>query len=155
MKKTVSIFLLCLMLTGCSNNVKNGGFGGNPDNEVVEDGLNWGVHLEADDVTQTGLELEISQSGGYPSGQLQTGSWYEIERFDGKWTPVETVIDNHAWTAVAYLIPKGGEYETEVNWEWLYGKLPKGNYRIAKEIMYFRLSGDYDKKIFYAYFEID
>ncbi len=120
-----------------------------------EENLSWGIHLEADDITPTGLDLEISQMGGYPSGQLQTGSWYEIERLEGGWMPVKTVIDNYAWNAIAYLIPKDGEYETKINWEWLYGKLPKGNYRIAKEIMDFRESGDFDKKIFYAYFEIE
>ena len=120
-----------------------------------EDNLNWGVYLAADDVTPTGLELEISQLGGYPTGRLQTGDWYEIERLEGGWIPVKTVIDNYAWNAVTYLIPENGEYETEINWEWLYGKLPKGNYRIAKEIMDFRESGDFDKRIFYAYFEIE
>lgn len=120
-----------------------------------EENLSWGVHLEVDDVTAKGLELEISQSGGYPSGQLQTGSWYEIERFDGEWKKVDTIITNYAWTAIAYLIPENGERETKINWEWLYGKLPKGNYRIAKEIMDFRQSGDFDKRIFYAEFEID
>ena len=69
--------------------------------------------------------------------------------------PVETIIDNYAWNAIAYLIPKDGTYEKEINWEWLYGKLPKGNYRIGKEIMDFRESGNFDKRIFYAYFEIE
>lgn len=120
-----------------------------------EENLSWGVSLEADDVTSTGMELEISQSGGYPSGRLQTGDWYEIEKFDGEWKTVDTIITNYAWNAIAYLIPENTEREIKINWEWLYGKLPKGNYRIAKEIMDFRESGDFDKKIFYAYFEID
>ncbi|MBR6523218.1 MAG: hypothetical protein IKT39_01220 [Clostridia bacterium] len=120
-----------------------------------EENLSWGIHLEAEDATPTGLELEISQSGGYPSGELQTGAWYEIEKFDGEWLPVAPIIDNYAWNAIAYLIPKNGEYEAKINWEWLYGKLPKGNYRLAKEITDFRETGDFDKRIFYAYFEID
>lgn len=120
-----------------------------------EEDLSWGVYLEADDVSPTGLELEICQSGGYPSGKLQTGAWYEIEKFDGEWKPVDTVITNYGWNAIAYLIPENGEYETKINWEWLYGRLPKGNYRIAKEITDFRETGDFDKKIHYAYFEID
>lgn len=116
---------------------------------------NLGITLSAEDITPTGLNLIVSQSGGYPSGDLQTGSWYELQRLENGWVPVETIIDNYAWAAIAYLIPKDGKYEKEINWEWLYGKLPKGNYRIGKEIMDFRESGDFDKRIFYAYFEIE
>ena len=36
----------------------------------------------------------------------------------------------------------------EVNWEWLYGKLAPGKYRINKEVMDFRETGDFDKKIY-------
>ena len=120
-----------------------------------EENLSWGVHLVTDDVTPYGLELEISRSGGYPSGQLQTGDWYEIEMFDAGWKPVEPIIQNYAWHQVAYLIPENDDYETEINWKWLYGKLPRGTYRLAKEITDFRETGDFDKQIFYAYFEID
>ena len=36
----------------------------------------------------------------------------------------------------------------EVNWEWLYGKLAPGKYRINKEVMDFRETGDFDEKIY-------
>ena len=116
---------------------------------------NLGISLTAENVAPTGCKLIISQSGGYPSGELQTGDWYELQRLDNGWIPVDTILINIAWNDIAYLIPPGGEYETKINWEWLYGKLPRGNYRIAKEIMDFRESDDFDKRIFYAYFEID
>lgn len=122
---------------------------------IIPNGEDLGIALSAEDVTPTGCRLIIRQSGGYPSGELQTGSWYEIEKLDDGWKPVDTVITNYAWTAIAYLIPKDGKYEAEINWEWLYGELKPGNYRLAKEIMDFRGSGDFDKRIFYAYFEIE
>lgn len=120
-----------------------------------EENLSWGIGITAEKVSSTGCRLVISQEGGYPSGQLQTGDWYQLERLDGEWKPVETVISDYGWNQPAYLIPENGKYETEVNWEWLYGKLPRGNYRLAKEIMDFRETGDFDKKVFYAYFEIE
>ena len=39
-------------------------------------------------------------------------------------------------------------------WEWLYGELPTGNYKIGKEIMDFRASGNYDKAVYFAQFNI-
>ncbi len=44
--------------------------------------------------------------------------------------------------------------EWEVNWEWLYGSLSAGTYRIGKEVMDFRGAGDYDQEFFYAKFEM-
>ncbi len=122
---------------------------------IFPSGEDLGITLSAENVTPTGCKLIISQSGGYPSGDLQTGDWYEIEQFDDGWKKVDPVMINIAWNAIAYLIPKDGKYETEIDWEWLYGKLPPGNYRIAKEVMDFRGSGNFDEKIFYAYFEIE
>ena len=42
-----------------------------------------------------------------------------------------------------------------MNWERLYGELPSGSYRIGKEVMDFRATGDYDTNDYYAYFEIE
>ena len=58
------------------------------------------------------------------------------------------------WTAEAYIINKENTTDWEVNWEWLYGKLPEGNYRIGKEIMDFQGTGVYDIFNYYANFDI-
>lgn len=41
-----------------------------------------------------------------------------------------------------------------INWKERYGVLPSGNYRISKEIVDFRDSGNYDEKIYYAKFNL-
>jgi hypothetical protein len=41
-----------------------------------------------------------------------------------------------------------------VDWGWLYGALPSGQYRIGKEIMNFRGAGDFDKSMAYAEFTV-
>lgn len=119
----------------------------------------WGVTLTAVDVTPGGLTLVITHSGEAPGGQLQTGSPYWLEVWkDGVWNlvpelPVEDGVAR-AWTMEAYLIPINGSYEREVHFEWIYGELPVGTYRIGKEIMLFRGTGDYDEQTYYAEFEI-
>ena len=60
-----------------------------------------------------------------------------------------------AWTMEAWMIPKEDTISWDVNWEWLYGKLPAGEYRIGKEIMNFRGTGDYDVEMVYAEFVIE
>ena len=53
------------------------------------------------------------------------------------------------------MIPENSKVEWQVNWAWLYGQLSPGKYRIGKNIMYFRGTGDYDQKMYYAEFEIN
>lgn len=117
----------------------------------------WGVTLSAKDVTPTGLTIVCTQSGGNPSGELDTGSYYIIQKYeDGEWSDVEWLPQEYdvGWTAEAWIIPMNDVVEWEVDWEWLYGELPAGKYRIGKEIMDFRGAGDFDQEFHYAEFNI-
>ncbi|MGB4588612.1 MAG: immunoglobulin-like domain-containing protein [Clostridiaceae bacterium] len=117
----------------------------------------WGVTLTATQIEPTGLTLEFNQSGGKAQGDLQTGSYYWLEKeVDEKWVTVEMLPTVHdlGWTDEAYIIFKNDVTELEVNWGWLYGELPWGNYRIGKEVMDFKGTGSYDLSNYYAYFEI-
>lgn len=123
--------------------------------ESVEDP--WGITLSAEDVTAEGLTLVCTQSGGNPTGELQTGTpfWLEVSTDDG-WIPFpyvdpETEI---AWTMQAFLIPKNDRTEWNIGWSYLYGTLQPGTYRIGKTITDFRGPGDYDDCSYYATFTI-
>ena len=118
----------------------------------------YGITLILDNLTSTGAKIKCEQSGGEVTGELETGSWYIVEKWtqmDG-WKEVETVIDKQqvGWTAEAYMILEGSTTEWEVNWEWLYGELPAGKYRIGKQITDWRESGDYDTVVYHIPFEI-
>lgn len=118
----------------------------------------WGITLSAKDVTPEGLTIVCTQSGGSPSGELDAGTYYVLERAEeGLWVAVEYAHPEKeiAWDAVAWVIPMNDTVEWKVDWEWLYGSLPAGHYRIGKEIMDFRASGNYDKAFYYAEFEIE
>ncbi len=124
-------------------------------NPILND--KWGLSLCADDVTSTGMTLKIEQFGGKFTGSLQTGDWFLLETVkENEWKPVETnpLID-FAWNSVAYLIKNNDITELKVEWKWLYGELKPGYYRIKKEIMDFKVSGQYDKEIYEAYFTIE
>lgn len=112
----------------------------------------WGVTLSVKNVTANGATIIFSQSGGNPTGELTTGSYYRLEYKNEEMA--FAVEGDIAWTSEAYLIPKDGSMETEVNWQWLYGTLEPGNYRIVKEVMDFRGPGDFDKKEYSAEFTV-
>lgn len=115
-----------------------------------------GLSLEVTECTNTGATLVFRQSGGSPTGELNCGEAYSIERCeDGEWGDMPVVITGHyAFNLLAYIIPLDGDREFQVDWEWLYGELEPGEYRIRKEVDDFRKSGDYDVYEIYAYFEI-
>ena len=118
----------------------------------------WGIALTAENVTPTSVIIKCTQSGGEPTGELQTGSWYIVENWtqESCWKEMPYIIqDNTGWTDEAWMIPADDKVEWEVNWEWLYGELPAGKYRIGKEITDFRASGDFDKAIYFAEFIIE
>lgn len=116
----------------------------------------WGLRLEARDVTNKGTTIVFKQKGGNISGELDTGEAFYLEKKDGnKWVPVDTKpLLDYAFNMIAYKLNNGGETELETNWDWLYGELRAGQYRISKEVMDFRKTGDFDEQVYYAYFEI-
>ena len=117
----------------------------------------WGVTLTAENITSTSVTIKCIQSDGNPTGELQTGSWYILETWTKEkgWIQMPYIIDGEiGWTSEAWIIPMNDTCEWKVNWEWLYGAVPSGKYRIGKSIMDFRKSGDFDTAIYYAEFEI-
>ena len=126
------------------------------DSENLLEENTYGIDLFMTNITNKGATVICSQSGGYPTGVLQTGSWYAVETVnkDGVWEELNWKNDNIAWTEEAYMIAKDNVLKLEVNWSYLYGELSPGKYRLVKEIMDFRGPVDYDTKLHYAEFEI-
>ena len=116
----------------------------------------WGLTLSVKDVTPTGLTLVITQEGGSPTGTLQYGSDYTLEvEQDGTWQNVPDLVDgNFAWDGMAYLVTMDGETEQAVDWDWLFCPLSPGHYRLSKEFMDFRDTGDYDTQLYDVEFDI-
>lgn len=160
---TVLALAVTLSLTGCQENSASGSEAPSQSAESPKFDIfvephtptaDWGITLSAKDVTETGLILVITQAGGEPTGELEYGSEYHLEVLhDGVWEAVPYAREG-VWTLVAYRVPMDGTVEEDISWEILYGRLFPGTYRIGKEFMDFRGSGDYDTKIYYAEFEI-
>ena len=121
----------------------------------------WGIRLRVADVMPTGLTLICEQSGGNPTGELQTGPVFWLERqVDRVWENVERIQSGedadavYAFEDIAYILQKGSSRVWRIKWSHLYGDLPDGRYRIGKRITDFRGTGDYDTRSYYAEFEI-
>ncbi|MBQ7008573.1 MAG: hypothetical protein IJN05_05075 [Ruminococcus sp.] len=124
-------------------------------NRILTD--KWGITLYADNVTPKGMTLKIVQFGGYPSGRLEYGAAYTLEKtVNDEWQPVETITGEPlVWNMLGYSIKKNDITEMNINWEYGYGELKPGFYRLKKEFDDFRAPGDYDKEIYEVHFTIE
>lgn len=115
-----------------------------------------GIELSILDFNASGVELACKQSGGEPKGNLQTDSYFILEKLSetGDWVELPYVIENPAWTAEAYIISMNETTSWKINWSWLYGDIGEGKYRIGKDIMDFETTEEYITQMYYAEFEI-
>lgn len=101
----------------------------------VSEASDFGITYTAESVEGNKLSTVFIQSGGVHDGMLETGAWYRIDSFDGLvWTPVTRKIATPVWTLNAYIISENDQTVMDVDYTSLYGELPKGKYRIVKEI---------------------
>ncbi len=91
------------------------------------------VMMSVSHVTPTGLTVHFTQYDKRDCGELIYGEGYHLEVLNGDtWEDVPTIIEDWGFNDIGYTIPAEGEAEMEINWEWLYGKLSPGTYRITK-----------------------
>ena len=161
MKKLIALVLalVCVLSVVRCASKTDGGTSQNPaDNIFSDEKLNeWGIALEVENVTASGLTIVCNHSGGENVAELSTGSYYVVQKFEkAGWVDVEYLPQEYdvVWTLEAWIIQQESTTKWDVNWEWLYGKLSAGEYRIGKEIMNFRGTGDYDTEMVYAGFVI-
>ena len=108
--------------------------------------VDWGVTMVVKNATPSGCTLEISQLGGKPTGEVECGEDYHVQALtDDGWHNLNIIIDNYAVPAIAYIVSAECPRSFNLNWEYRYGVLLPGTYRVAKEFMDFRGTGDYDE----------
>lgn len=126
------------------------------DDFMQEEFPDWGLTLSVREVTPSGLTLICTQSGGAPTGDIMTGEDYCLCVWKkGCWRTVVPVIENYGWNSLAHWITKDADTEFKIDWEWLYGKLEPGTYRLVKGFMDFRKTADYDTANFWVEFVIE
>ena len=117
--------------------------------------VNWGIQLNAENVTSSGLTLVVTQDGSIPNGTLTTGQPYFLQREENNnWIPLEPLLEAWGWTTEAWIISMNDTVRWDVSWEWLFGKLQPGHYRIGKDIYLETVSGNCEQAVYYVEFEI-
>lgn len=116
-----------------------------------------GLSFNVANVNRTNADLYFIQQDGNPKGDLQYGEYFIIEKFEnGAWMEAPIITeDNYAFNEEAYPITKEGYNDFKIDWEWLYGELVPGGYRIGKRVIDFIETGSYDEYMIYVHFIIN
>ena len=102
------------------------------------------------------MNVEYLWDGTKTSGELQCGESFYLEQYkNGKWERLPVISDDIiAFIAISYSLNENEPFVQTKEWSDIYGSLESGNYRFCTDILDFRRAGDYDSKIYYAYFKI-
>lgn len=158
----ILVIVLCLtLLSGCVayNNAKSIKEKGNIDNsnqsKDIGD-LQPTIYKDVNKlagVTMNGKDGTISSSGitlvfkNDSDKQCTYGEFFILEeKINKSWYEVPVTINgNYGFNDIGYELFPGDNRELVVDWDWLYGNLDGGEYRIIKDILDFRGTGDFDK----------
>ncbi|MDE5414257.1 immunoglobulin-like domain-containing protein [Alkalihalobacterium chitinilyticum] len=111
---------------------------------IVEDGT----------VSSTGLTVIVENNS---DKQCIYGEYFLLEKkIEGRWYQVPVALDGeYGFNDIGYDLDSSDVREWAVDWDWLYGSVDPGDYRIVKDILDFRKAGDYDKYYLTAEFTIN
>ena len=142
----------------------------------TDDGNNGGADIETDweptqyadvnqleDVTMTAKEGAVSPTevtlvlGNNSDTDLEYGEYFILEKkINEAWYEVPVTIEgDYGFNDIAYALPSNEKVEVDIDLEWLYGIIDKGKYRIVKDVIEFRDTGDFDKHYLAAEFSME
>lgn len=107
-----------------------------------------GVSMDLSDITPSGATVHFYRYNTENAGEVSYGESFVLEKeSEGKWESVPSIIEEAAFTDIAYVIPENDTSELETNWEWLYGKLSPGTYRIRKTVLNSKDAGNTEHEL--------
>ncbi|UNC92602.1 immunoglobulin-like domain-containing protein [Candidatus Contubernalis alkaliaceticus] len=103
--------------------------------------------------SSTGLTVTFKNNS---NSQCIYGDYFWLEKkINERWYQVPVAIEgDYGFNDIGYDLRSEDNGEWAVDWDWLYGSLDTGEYRIVKNIMDFKSSGDYDTYYLTAEFSI-
>lgn len=112
-----------------------------------------GVTMKVKSNTHHSLVINVNNQS---DKEIECGAEYEIEYLDSEietWSSLPYKHDDFGFDEVAYCLNKGDK-EFNYDWDYIYGRLKPGKYRIVKEFFEYIEGQESDKHTLTAEFEI-
>lgn len=125
----ILVLLLTTVLVACQPRVES-------DPEVIQLaeplGDDWTLTMTIENVTPTGATVVFTHEG---DGALITvGEFFHLEKLsDGEWRELDPVREGFAFNAIGYMVPNNDSFTLDTKWEYVYGALSAGRYRVCKD----------------------
>ena len=118
---------MCLALTGCGTKITI------KEKAELNEVKGVSMTIKKDTLTRKGATIVITDLSGNDNTY---GEEYRIDKKEnGSWQELEVVVDgNYAFTSIGYYVNKNKKLQLDMDWEWLYGSLKDGEYRIVKSV---------------------
>lgn len=125
MKKVLMCILvtLCFIITGCVSDNKGEKM------NILKDVT---ITIKKDTLNNTGATILIED---YSNQVNEYGIEYQIDKkVNDTWVWLDPITEEVTWTTRKYFVDDNKKLEFNYNWENLYGKLEKGDYRLVKYV---------------------
>ena len=139
MKKFFAFLLAVLMMfTGCSIEQAEKNY--NPKttkyevNEVYDEDAP--VEMNVVSASESGITIELVNNTDMES--IFGEHFYICFEQEGKWYLLPQTAENIAFTDIGLILEPNGKREYKHTFEWIYGLLPAGKYRIVKDIWLYK-----------------
>ena len=92
------------------------------------------VDIEIKNLKDTSMDIVIHDTN---TNRISYGSSFYIEKYDdGEWVSILETGENYAFDSIAYYVDEDKILEMHQDWTHMYGPLPKGIYRIVKNVFF-------------------
>ena len=85
-------------------------------------------------LTKIGATIVITDLSG--KDNVYGEEFQILKNENNKWIELKPIIDNYAFNAIGYSVDLNNQLEMDINWEWLYGSLENGEYRLVKKVYF-------------------
>ena len=112
------------------------------------------MNVKSGTVSSSGLTVILVNKS---DKQVVYGEDFLLEKnINGKWYQVPVTLDGElAFPMIGYDLNPSDVNEWTIGWDIIYGNLDAGEYRIVKDVLDFRKSGDYDNYNLAAEFTVN
>ena len=125
----VLVLLLTVVLAACQPKIES-------DPEVIQIteplGEDWTLTMTLENVTPTGATVVFTHEGD--GAMITVGEFFHLEKLkDGEWKKLDPVREGFAFNAIGYMVPNNDSFRLDTKWEYIYGALTAGKYRVCKD----------------------
>ena len=132
MKKLFILMSLICMLSACSRESEEDWPLSTFDSVNNLEGVTLSVKQSS--VSSTGLTIMIANR---TNDTFTYGEFFSLEKnVNGNWAEVPVKVEeNYGFNDIGFNVEAKQIKEWQIHWEWLYGELTTGDYRIIKEVI--------------------